>query len=152
MFNQTTTVTAIFVENNLIGNMEEQQMLQDNSSARTSALIKTVTKKRDEKCRLSIHSEKLLNILDSIEESTNISAAIISSSKRSKLISDARWIYFYLAQRTTDHSDNFVAQQISKDRSTMKHGIERIEKIIDTDCELDQKLKKVVQCLTLKKT
>lgn len=122
-------------------------MQQVNSSAQTSALIKTVTKKRDQKHRLSIHSEKLLNILDAIEKVTNISAALITSNKRSKFISDARWIFFYLAQRTTDHSDNFVCNQISKDRSSMAHGIGKIENHIDTNSELDQKLKKVVQCL-----
>jgi len=144
-------VTAIFVAKHLTGNMEEQQMQQVNSSAQTSALIKTVTRKRDQKCRLSIHSDQLLDILDAIEEVTNISAAMIISSKRSKFISDARWMFFYLAQRTTDHSDNFIANQVNKDRSSMSHGIEKVENHIDTNSGLDQKLKKVVKCLMSKK-
>jgi len=122
-------------------------MQQVNSFAQTSALIKTVTKEKDRKSRLSIHSEKLLKILDAIEEVTKISASLIVSNKRSKFISDARCIFFYLAQRTTDHTDNFICNQISKDRGSMSHGIEKIENQIDTGSELDLKLKRILECL-----
>lgn len=80
-------------------------------------------------------------ILDTVAEHFNVSVTDISSKRRDKEFAIPRQIIMYLCRNmTTETYQNIAALLGKKDHTTVISGVKKIEKLIETDNELNSKI------------
>ncbi|GGE48169.1 chromosomal replication initiator protein DnaA [Pullulanibacillus camelliae] len=83
-----------------------------------------------------------------IGEHYNIKLEDFSAKKRTKSIAFPRQIAMYLSRELTDYSLPKIGEEFGgRDHTTVIHAHEKISKLLDTDKELQQKLKEVTEQL-----
>ena len=83
-------------------------------------------------------------ILDTVAEHFGVSVNDISSKRRDKEFAIPRQIIMYLCRNmTTETYQNIAALLGKKDHTTVISGVKKIEKLIETDSELKNKIETI---------
>lgn len=77
-------------------------------------------------------------ILQSISNTFNVSVSDLQSENRSKRMSHPRQIAMYFLREYTNLSTTDIAKELKKNHSTVVYGVQRIQKELETDTNLQQ--------------
>ena len=77
-------------------------------------------------------------ILQSISNTFNVSLSDLQSENRSKRMSHPRQIAMYFLREYTNLSTTDIAKELKKNHSTVVYGVQRIQKELETDTNLQQ--------------
>lgn len=76
---------------------------------------------------------RLKTIMSAVAEEFGYAVIDVCSTRRHQRLVEARWVFFYLARTMTIKSLPEIARFVSKDHTTVIHGIRSCEKMIEAD-------------------